>query len=448
MTGIAGRSTKLLALAGLLLAVTTSSGSAASPQRGRILGVVPHSGPRAATPQLFSMSKAAKALAPAPLTFDAGYESLINQYFTDVAHDSGGSTNVYSAATQYADGSGAIQYQSAFGGSYVDTDPLPPNGCHDGVDTYCLTDRQLQHEIQAVLTATGWHGGLDHMFFLMTPNGVGSCSDALGTECTTGNAGFCAYHNYFVDSKAEYVIYADEPYMGPSRACTDGSQGFPNGVDADTTINTISHEHNEAITDPITNPGSLAWIAADGSENGDLCAYSFGAQTGTGAGAYNQVINGHQYDLQEEFSNAAGPAGGCVQYLGGPSSPPPLGDGTGPLAYRGGPVMHTNTTYAIYWLPTVRVPAARARPHISGRARVGRKLLGSHGSWTDTATYRYQWLRCNSHGASCSSIPHATHSTYRLTRHDAGHRLRLRVTATNPAGTAVATSAASSRVRH
>jgi hypothetical protein len=435
MTGIAGRSTKLLALAGLLLAVTASSGSAASPPRGHVLGVVPHS------------ARGVKAAGPAPLTFDPSYQSLIDQYFTDVAQDSGGGNNVYSAATQYSDSSGAIQYQSTFGGSYVDTDPLPPNGCHDGVDAYCLTDRQLQHEIQKVLNANGWRGGLDHVFFLMTPNGVGSCFDDLGTDCTTSDAGFCAYHNYFVDSNVEYVVYANEPYMGPSGDCTDPSQGFPNDVDADTTINTISHEHNEAITDPLTNPDYLAWTAPDGSENGDLCAYSYGVQTGTGAGAYNQVINGHHYDLQEEFSNAAGPTGGCVQYLGGPPSPPPLGDSSGPLIYRGGPVMHTNTTYAIYWLPTARPPAAKTKPHISGRARVGKRLSGSHGSWAYAATYSYQWLRCNSHGGSCASIRHATHSTYRLTSHDAGHRLRLRVTATNTAGTAEATSAASPRVQ-
>jgi hypothetical protein len=95
----------------------------------------------------------------------------------------------------------------------------------------------------------------------------------------------------------------------------------------------------------------------------------------------------------------------------------------------------------------VDVPAATKAPHISGRARVGRKLSGSHGSWTYPATYRYQWLRCNAHGASCRSIPHATSAKYKLTKRDAKHRLRLRVTATNAAGSVKATSAASARVR-
>ena len=90
MTGFATRSITLVVLAALLIAVTASSGSAASPSphRGRILGVVPHSGPPAVAPQLFSRSKAVKAAPPTTLTFDPSYQTVINQYFTDVAHDS------------------------------------------------------------------------------------------------------------------------------------------------------------------------------------------------------------------------------------------------------------------------------------------------------------------------------------------------------------------------
>src|SRR6476620_7625668 len=322
MSGISARFGKVLALAGLALAVTASSGAAGSPARARILGVVPHAGGQLArAPIPHTLSKAIRAAGPPTFTFDASYANLINRYFTDVAHDSGGNQNVYSVATQYDDsGHVNIQYKSTFGGSYVDHAPLPANGCDDGLDTYCLTDQQLQNEIQTVLTAKGWHGGLDHVFFLMTPNGVGSCETA-GGNCSTDT--FCAYHSAFVDSNNENVIYANEPYEGtdPLGGCIDPEQGFPNDPDADTTINTISHEHNEAITDPLTDPSSTAWIAADGSENGDLCAYGFGKPLGGALGfdAYNQVINSHHYDLQEEWSNQAnGGGGGCIQRPGDP----------------------------------------------------------------------------------------------------------------------------------
>jgi hypothetical protein len=535
MSGMATRLAKILVLAGLALAVTASSGAAARPARAPIRGVVPHTGQLALAPVPHLLSKAVRAAGPMTLTFDASYENVINQYFTDVAHDSLGTQNVYSVATQYTDGLGAIQYQSTVGGSYVDHDPLPANGCDDAAnglhDPYCLTDAQLQHEIQTVLTAKNWHGSPTNIFFLITPNGVGSCSDAFG-QCSTDT--FCAYHSAFTDSANEDVIYANEPYEGPYPGCTAGDQGFPNDTDADTTVNTISHEHNEAITDPLGN----GWIASDGNENGDLCAYIFGNPLGglPGSTAWNQVINSNKYSLQEEYSNADS---GCIQRPGGTVSPPQVNE---QLPYGLGPVMHTNRTYAIYWLPTARntappvvtgtkvvgqtlstsagswaaggaapfsyqwqrcsasakscvdipgatattykltsadgghvvrstvsatnvnglspaaasagttavvdVPAATKAPHISGRTRVGKKLSGSHGSWTYSATYRYQWLRCKAHGRSCSSIRRATHPTYKLTKHEAGNRLRLRVTATNAAGSMVATSAASARVKH
>jgi hypothetical protein len=416
----------------LTLGVTVSTSTAASPSHGRIRGVVPHTTQLVPTPN--GLARAIGVAAPAVLTFDAPYETLINQYFADVEAAHGSTTNVYSVATQYSDGSGSIQNQSTFGGSYVAKDPLPANGCDDGFDAYCLTDQQLQNEIQKVLTVKGWHGGLSHMFFLMTPNGVGSCYDGVSDQCSTNV--FCAYHNYFVDSSSEDVIYANEPDEGPPGGCTDASQGFPNDPDSDTTINTISHEHNEAITDPITDFTGEAWIAADGSEIGDLCAYGFGTQTGTpGVDAYNQTINGHHYDLQQEWSNDNAMNPGCVQkYPGG--SPTGATFGTGPLEYGGGPVMHTNTTYAIYWLPTA---GNTSPPVVTGTAAVNKTLTTSAGSWNGGATgFSYQWQRCSSTGTGCANIPGATATTYELVAADGGQTIRSTVRATNVNGQSAA----------
>ena len=118
MRGPAGRLAKVFALVMLLtLAAAASSGSASSPERGRISGVVPHQSSLVWGPH--ALSRGLGLLSPSILTFDASYETVLNQYFTDVAADSGGSNNVYSAATQYYDnpGSGHVQYQSTFGGS-------------------------------------------------------------------------------------------------------------------------------------------------------------------------------------------------------------------------------------------------------------------------------------------------------------------------------------------
>jgi hypothetical protein len=95
----------------------------------------------------------------------------------------------------------------------------------------------------------------------------------------------------------------------------------------------------------------------------------------------------------------------------------------------------------------IDVPHATKAPRISGRVRVGKRLSASRGSWTGPPDgYRYQWLRCNSHGAKCRAIRHAAHSKYKLTKHDAGHKLRVRVTAADIAGSKTATSRATKRV--
>ena len=88
----------------------------------------------------------------------------------------------------------------------------------------------------------------------------------------------------------------------------------PNGnPDADTEVSPTSHETMEAITDPDTTTG---WYDSSGFENGDECAYVFGATHGTPGQLYNQIINHGHYLTQEEFSNRdfAATGGGCLPF--------------------------------------------------------------------------------------------------------------------------------------
>jgi len=212
MTGLVRRLPKILVLVGLALGLTASSGTAASPTQAPMLGVVPHANvlhglePRTSTAatataggtNLSLRTKPCKATCwvmrqnttyaiywvPSGQSVADGYETDINQFLTDVAAASGSTTNVYSVATQYYDSTGFISYQSTFGGSDVDTDPFPANGCNDQVDSVCLTKQQIQTEIGNVIAAKGWSAGPDSLFILMTPNGVGSCYDSFGRFLT------------------------------------------------------------------------------------------------------------------------------------------------------------------------------------------------------------------------------------------------------------------------
>ena len=88
-------------------------------------------------------------------------------------------------------------------------------------------------------------------------------------------------------------------------------------------------------------------------------------------------------------------------------------------------------------------PSNTALPQISGTSAVGSTLTASNGAWSGSTpiTYTYAWQRCATNGASCGAINGATDQTYRVANGDAGHTLRVVVTATNAAGSAQATSA-------
>jgi hypothetical protein len=532
------------------------------------------------------------------------YEIGINRYFRDVAAASGSNSNVYSVDTEYYDDTGAIAYQSTFAHAAIDHDPFPPydpnTSCTDGADPVCLTDQQAKDEIQKIITETGWAGGESSLFSLMTPDSVGWCRTYNDNHCVPSAT--CAWHGGFTGADGQPVVYTVAPF-----AATDGCDGnppnpSPNGDAADATINLISHEMNEAITDP----WGTAWYAGDTSHEiaDPPCAWNFGNPLGTAPNGqpYNQVINGHYYWLQQEWSNdgshcvqryvpgvdlptnlaapvITGAAGvgqllstsngtwagtptsyayrwqrcvpgqdsRCTDIAGataatyrletadaslvvrsevtalnaaGASAPvasaasdivvsipastaPPVLSGLAgvgrTLSTSAGTWSSAVSTLAYQWLRctaggsgcavipgaidsayvavaadaghtlearvsatnaagttaalsnrsrvVVALPVSTKAPRISGRARVGKLLSGSHGSWTNSPTaYRYQWLRCNKRGGSCSLIRRATHSTYRLTRRDAGHRLRLRIIAVNPAGSRMATSPPTARV--
>jgi hypothetical protein len=92
-------------------------------------------------------------------------------------------------------------------------------------------------------------------------------------------------------------------------------------------------------------------------------------------------------------------------------------------------------------------PSNTAPPTISGTPTVGQTLTASDGTWSNSPTsFAYQWLRCNGGGNSCVNAANGTQKTYTLVGADAGHTMRVRVTATNADGSASAESAQTDQV--
>jgi len=237
-------------------------------------------------------------------SYPAGYVAAVSQYFTDIAHDSGSTTNVYSVARQYFDKNpnGTIKdhvnYAVTDGGAVSDTTAPNDTECTSSIRAHCVTDAEIHGEITHLF---GVPGTSNDIYFVFLPQDVDTCDAYLG--CMASDAAFCAYHSAFAANGGTY-IYANEPYADDPLAggygCDTGSTVV--GSNADATINTASHEHNEAITDPTFR----GWFTRNGKENGDKCAYNFGLELGgtVGVDAYNQIINGRNYYLQQEWSNS------------------------------------------------------------------------------------------------------------------------------------------------
>jgi hypothetical protein len=93
-------------------------------------------------------------------------------------------------------------------------------------------------------------------------------------------------------------------------------------------------------------------------------------------------------------------------------------------------------------------PSDSSLPVVSGTAQQNQTLSTSTGSWSGTTplTYAYQWQRCGSGGGSCVPISGATAASYVLAAADVGSTLRASVTASNSAGSATASSDATTVV--
>lgn len=113
---------------------------------------------------------------------------------------------------------------------------------------------------------------------------------------------FCAWHSLAtVNGQAIAVAYM--PNTTGVTGCDPGNPYNLSGSEGLRSLaNVTSHEFMEAVTDTLPSSSTYGWIDASGSEIGDKCAWTFQSPV--------NLSNGSQWQLQEEYSNAAS---GCVQ---------------------------------------------------------------------------------------------------------------------------------------
>jgi len=133
---------------------------------------------------------------------------------------------------------------------------------------------------------------------ITNPDPSGNGYDAVYTDKPRGNAGYCAWHSVGTCGGVR-VQFAYFFKLDGDAGCDpqDGSGQHSQGLAA--IANVSGHELSEARSDP-ANPG--AWYDSQGEENGDKCAWTFGAPLVT-------FSNGSQWKIQGEWSNAAYTAG-------------------------------------------------------------------------------------------------------------------------------------------
>ena len=87
-------------------------------------------------------------------------------------------------------------------------------------------------------------------------------------------------------------------------------------------------------------------------------------------------------------------------------------------------------------------PKNTSLPTITGTAEQGQTLTAHPGTWSGDKpiSFKYQFKRCNAFGNKCANIAGANSQAYVLKNSDVGTKLRVNVTATNGAGSAVAES--------
>ncbi|MGN6723696.1 MAG: PKD domain-containing protein [Marmoricola sp.] len=280
--------------------------------------------------------------------FPSSYTDEVTQFEKDVAADSGKTTNVYSVLNQYGDTTGPINYDVTFGNALVDSTPYPArdpaayggfeggSGCDPlPGDVACVNETDIVSEVSSFLTNQGIQSSPDLTVAVALPPGVYTCFHGTNDGQCAGSW-FCAYHDALVGPDTSGQLVGQFPFIvlpSPQGVCP--SQDHPNGTIADDAVNFLSHEQIEMIDDPLAVGGqsfdpnnSLAWYDLNGGiglggEIADKCATFIGPVRSTSLGHYNQVINGHPYRLQEEFSNADAAAStdptqpakgfGCVQ---------------------------------------------------------------------------------------------------------------------------------------
>jgi len=158
-----------------------------------------------------------------------------------------------------------------------------------------LSDAAIQAVVSSAITSGRLPMDASAVYFVLTSADVTASSGF----CTQ----YCGWHTHGTVSGTDIkYAFIGNPDRCPS-AC-EAQTTSPNGnAGADGMASIISHELEEAVTDPDLN----AWYDTRGQENADKCAWTFGTtHTAPNGSAYNMTLGTMNYLIQRNWVNASG----------------------------------------------------------------------------------------------------------------------------------------------
>ena len=200
--------------------------------------------------------------------------------------------------TTYGDSTGNVSGHLNFSGDHFDNYSA---GTKFG-------DRALPGIVSRAISA-GLPSDANGVYLILTSSDVSETSGFCRT--------YCGFHTHNTiggkDLKYAFIGNVDKCQSGCEIQSTGPNSPATGVGGADGMANVITHETEEAITDPDLN----AWFDSSGNEDADKCNFKFGPTQTAGNGAkFNQTFGGHNWMIQMEWENSRG--GGCDQTLGGP----------------------------------------------------------------------------------------------------------------------------------
>jgi hypothetical protein len=206
---------------------------------------------------------------------------------TDLANNVGGSP-YFNINTSYYNGSNThVTNAVHYAGATTDNYSQGP----------VLTDPTVQTVVQTAISTGKLPLDTNAVYFVLTSPDV--------HEVTGFGFIYCGWHtNGTINGADIKYSFVGDPATYWMNTCADQSTGPNGGGGGDAMASVVSHELEEAVTDPDLN----AWYSdSNGDENADKCAWTFDPTYRAPNGALaNMKLGARDYLIQRNWVNASG----------------------------------------------------------------------------------------------------------------------------------------------